>query len=86
LTGPNNSGTALHRHLAYPMKCGVTGTPYTVSYYTGKQVRDNIDSTDLVPGYTGFAAPCVRAGSTTAASSAFLPARRSVNHRKCHDW
>ena len=67
LTGPNNFGTALHKYPAYPMKCGVTGTAHAVSYYTGKQVRDNIDSTDLVPGYTGFAAPRVQARSAWTA-------------------
>ena len=30
------------------MKCTVTGTPYTVFGYGGKQVRDNIHSADLV--------------------------------------
>jgi hypothetical protein len=29
LTDPNNIGIALHRYLAYPMKCGVIGTRYT---------------------------------------------------------
>jgi hypothetical protein len=57
LTGPNNFGIALHKYLTYPMKYGVTGTPYTVSCYLGKQVRDNIDTAALVLAYTGFAAP-----------------------------
>src|SRR4029079_15272149 len=48
LTGPNHSGTALHGFLAYLMKCAVVGTPYTVYGYKGKQVRDNIHSSDLV--------------------------------------
>jgi CDP-paratose 2-epimerase len=48
LTGPNHSGTALHGFLAYLMKCVCTATPYTVLGYRGKQVRDNIHSTDLV--------------------------------------
>ena len=30
------------------MKCAVTGTPYRVFGYKGKQVRDNIHSLDLV--------------------------------------
>ena len=30
------------------MKCTVTGTPYTVFGYKGKQVRDNIHSADLI--------------------------------------
>jgi CDP-paratose 2-epimerase len=47
LTGPNHSGTQLHGFLAYLMKCAVTGTPYTVFGYKGKQVRDNIHSEDV---------------------------------------
>ena len=42
LTGPAHSGAQLHGFLAYLMKCAVTGTPYTVFGYKGKQVRDNI--------------------------------------------
>ena len=44
LTGPGHSGTELHGFLAYLMKCAVTGRPYTVFGYKGKQVRDNIHS------------------------------------------
>ncbi|HEX6817001.1 MAG TPA: NAD-dependent epimerase/dehydratase family protein [Ktedonobacterales bacterium] len=58
LTGPNHSGTALHGFLAYLMKCVVTGTPYTVYGYKGKQVRDNIHSADLVAAfYAVYQAP-----------------------------
>ncbi len=48
LTGPNHSGAKLHGFLSYLMKCTVTGEPYTVFGYKGKQVRDNIHSQDLV--------------------------------------
>lgn len=48
LTGPNHSGAKLHGFLSYLMKCAVTGDPYTVFGYKGKQVRDNIHSHDLV--------------------------------------
>ena len=48
LTGPNHSGVKLHGFLSYLMKCTVTGEPYTVLGYKGKQVRDNIHSYDLV--------------------------------------
>lgn len=51
LTGPNHSGTALHGFLAYLMKCAATGTPYTVFGYKGKQVRDNIHSSDLIAAF-----------------------------------
>jgi CDP-paratose 2-epimerase len=54
LTGPNHSGTALHGFLAYLMKCVVVGTPYTIFGYKGKQVRDNIHSTDLVDAFFHF--------------------------------
>jgi CDP-paratose 2-epimerase len=54
LTGPNHSGTALHGFLAYLMKCVVTGTPYTVYGYKGKQVRDNIHSGDMVAAFYQF--------------------------------
>jgi CDP-paratose 2-epimerase len=54
LTGPNHSGTQLHGFLAYLMKCTVTGTPYTVLGYRGKQVRDNIHSADLIRAFEQF--------------------------------
>lgn len=54
LTGPNHSGTQLHGFLAYLMKCTVTGKPYTVFGYKGKQVRDNIHSADLIAAFDEF--------------------------------
>ncbi|HQO58296.1 MAG TPA: NAD-dependent epimerase/dehydratase family protein [Candidatus Omnitrophota bacterium] len=58
LTGPRHSGAALHGFLSYLMKCCMTGTPYTVLGYKGKQVRDNIHSFDLVHAfYCFFQAP-----------------------------
>lgn len=54
LTGPNHSGTQLHGFLAYLMKCAVTGTPYKVFGYKGKQVRDNIHSADLIAAFHEF--------------------------------
>jgi len=54
LTGPNHSGAQLHGFLAYLMKCAVTGTPYTVFGYKGKQVRDNIHSADLISAFYEF--------------------------------
>ena len=36
------------------MKCIVTGTPYTVYGYKGKQVRDNIHSADLIQAFFEF--------------------------------
>ena len=54
LTGPNHSGTQLHGFLAYLMKCTMTGTPYNVFGYKGKQVRDNIHSFDLIQAFDHF--------------------------------
>jgi len=62
LTGPQHAGAKLHGFLAYLMKCTVTGTPYTVFGYAGKQVRDNIHCSDLIAAFAAFhAAP--RAGA-----------------------
>jgi CDP-paratose 2-epimerase len=54
LTGPAHSGTQLHGFLAYLMKCCVAERPYTVFGYKGKQVRDNIHSSDLVNAFDAF--------------------------------
>jgi CDP-paratose 2-epimerase len=54
LTGPNHAGAQLHGFLAYLMKCIVTGDPYTVFGYAGKQVRDNLHSADLVDAFLLF--------------------------------
>jgi CDP-paratose 2-epimerase len=54
LTGPGHSGTMLHGFLAYLAKCAVTGEPYTVFGYKGKQVRDNIHAYDLVNAFWFF--------------------------------
>ena len=37
------------------MRCTITGEPYTVYGYGGKQVRDNIHSADLVRAFEAFA-------------------------------
>ncbi|MFM6836324.1 MAG: NAD-dependent epimerase/dehydratase family protein, partial [Dolichospermum sp.] len=54
LTGPGHSGTKLHGFLSYLMKCTMTGQPYQVYGYQGKQVRDNIHSYDLVNAFYHF--------------------------------
>jgi CDP-paratose 2-epimerase len=44
------------------MRCTVTGEPYTVYGYGGKQVRDNLHSADLVRAVAAFhAAPRIAA-------------------------
>jgi CDP-paratose 2-epimerase len=54
LTGPGHSGSQMHGFLAYLMRCCVTGTPYTVLGYKGKQVRDNMHSSDLIMAFDRF--------------------------------
>ncbi len=54
LTGPAHSAAELHGFLAYLVKCIVTGRPYTIFGYKGKQVRDNIHSHDLVNAFWHF--------------------------------
>lgn len=54
LTGPGHAATELHGFLAYVMRCAMTGTPYTVHGYGGKQVRDAIHSADLIAAFDAF--------------------------------
>ena len=54
LTGPAHAGAELHGFLAYLMKCTVSGKPYRVFGYRGKQVRDNIHAFDLVSAFWEF--------------------------------
>ena len=54
LTGPSHSGAKLHGFLSYLMKCTMTGQPYEIYGYKGKQVRDNIHSFDLVNAFYHF--------------------------------
>jgi CDP-paratose 2-epimerase len=48
LTGENHSGVELHGFLNYLVKCNAQGIKYNVFGYKGKQVRDNIHSSDVV--------------------------------------
>ena len=48
LTGENHSGVELHGFLNYLVKCNVNETNYNVFGYKGKQVRDNIHSSDVI--------------------------------------
>jgi CDP-paratose 2-epimerase len=54
LTGPQHSATELHGFLGYVMRCTMSGTPYTVFGYKGKQVRDAIHSNDLIRAFHHF--------------------------------
>ena len=55
LTGPAHSGVELHGFLSYLLKVALSGQPYTVYGYKGKQVRDNIHSFDVVRAFEEFA-------------------------------
>src|SRR5579863_9286754 len=54
LTGPQHAGARLHGFLSYLMRCTVTGEPYTIFGYEGKQVRDNIHAHDVVRAFHAF--------------------------------
>jgi len=54
LTGSAHAGTPLHGFLSYLMKCTVTGEPYTIFGYGGKQVRDNMHASDVVTAFEAF--------------------------------
>jgi CDP-paratose 2-epimerase len=54
LTGPSHRGAQLHGFLSYLMRCTVSGDPYTVFGYAGKQVRDNLHSRDVVRAFDAF--------------------------------
>jgi len=54
LTGPQHAAAELHGFLSYLMKCTVTGTPYTVFGYGGRQVRDNIHAYDVARAIDAF--------------------------------
>lgn len=54
LTGPAHSGTKLHGFLSYLVRCIITGKKYEIYGYKGKQVRDNIHSTDLINAFYSF--------------------------------
>ena len=54
LTGPGHSGAELHGFLSYLMKCALTDREYRIFGYQGKQVRDNIHSSDLVDCFVHF--------------------------------
>ena len=51
ITGINHSGAKLHGFLSYLVKNCIQKESYTVIGYKGKQVRDNINSLDLVKAF-----------------------------------
>lgn len=54
LTGPQHSAVELHGYLAYIVACAVSGKPYTIYGYKGKQVRDQIHSNDVASLFLEF--------------------------------
>jgi CDP-paratose 2-epimerase len=56
LTGPSHSGVPLHGFLSYLVHVAVTGKPYTIIGYHGRQVRDQIHSHDVIRAFDAFAA------------------------------
>jgi CDP-paratose 2-epimerase len=55
LTGPYQSGVELHGFLSYLLKVALSGRPYTVFGFKGKQVRDTLHSFDVVRAMEEFA-------------------------------
>ena len=55
LTGASHSGVELHGFLSYLVHVAVTGKPYTIFGYKGKQVRDQIECSDVVKAFEAFA-------------------------------
>ena len=51
LTGSKHRGAELHGFLNYLVKCNLVGRTYNIFGYKGKQVRDNIHSSDLVSAF-----------------------------------
>jgi CDP-paratose 2-epimerase len=55
LTGPNHSGAELHGFLAYIARALKEGRTYRIFGYKGKQVRDNVHSSDVCQAILAFA-------------------------------
>lgn len=55
LTGRAHCGVELHGFLSYLVHVAVHNKPYTIYGYGGKQVRDQIDSLDVVRALEAFA-------------------------------
>jgi CDP-paratose 2-epimerase len=55
LTGEHHSGVQLHGFLSYLVKVALAGEEYTILGYKGKQVRDQIHSSDVISAMEAFA-------------------------------
>lgn len=54
LTGPRHAAVELHGFLSYLVKVAVSDEEYTIIGYKGKQVRDQIHSSDVVAAFDAF--------------------------------
>lgn len=54
LTGASHSGVELHGFLSYLVHVAVNRKPYTIFGYKGKQVRDQIESSDVIFAFEEF--------------------------------
>ena len=54
LTGPQHAAVELHGYLAYIVDCAISGRSYTIYGYKGKQVRDQIHSSDVCDLFLEF--------------------------------
>jgi len=54
ITGPMHSGAKLHGFLSYLVKSCLIKKKYTIIGYKGKQVRDNIHSSDLIQCFWNY--------------------------------
>jgi CDP-paratose 2-epimerase len=54
LTGASHSGVELHGFLSYLVHVAVHSKPYTIFGYKGKQVRDQIESSDVIFAFEEF--------------------------------
>ena len=54
LTGSSHSGAELHGYLQYIVKCAYAKKHYNVYGYKGKQVRDQLDFSDLCSAFYEF--------------------------------
>jgi CDP-paratose 2-epimerase len=54
LTGENHSGAQAHGFLNYLFKVAKTGGTYSIFGYKGKQVRDQIHSSDVIEAFVEF--------------------------------
>lgn len=85
LTGPDHAGAELHGFLSYLVKCTVSGKPYTVFGYKGKQVRDNIHCDDLVNAFWEYikspksSGPVYNIGGSRYSNCSMLEAIRITN-------